>query len=77
MPQKRWQRAIHLLKILEPVDSFDDLSSKGFPRSLRMHKLKWNRKNEYAIDIHETDRWRIVFKFDENAFVEVKVENYH
>ena len=42
-----------------------------------MHKLKGSRKSEYAIDIHKTDGWRIAFKFEENEFVEVKVENYH
>lgn len=77
LPQKHWQRAIDLLDIMEAVDSLDNLNSKGFPPSLRMHKLKGSRKNEYAIDIHKTDGWRITFKFEENEFAEVKVENYH
>ena len=77
LPQKHWQRAIDLLDIMEAVDFLDDLSSKGFPPSLRMHKLKGSRKSEYTIDIHKTDGWRITFKFEENEFVEVKVEDYH
>ena len=37
---KHWQRATDLLDVMEAVDSLDDLSSKGFPPSLRLHKLK-------------------------------------
>lgn len=77
LPHKLWQRAIDLLDIMEAVDTIEDLSSKGFPPSLRMHKLKGIRKSEYAIDIHKTDGWRITFRFEENEFVEVKVEDYH
>ena len=77
LPQKHWQRAIDLLDIMEAVDSLEDLNWKGFPPSLRMHRLKGHRKGDYAIDIHKTDGWRMTFKFEENEFVEVKVENYH
>ncbi len=62
---------------MEAVDSLDQLKAKGFPPGLRLHKLKGSRKREYAIDIHKTDGWRATFKFVENEFIEVKVENYH
>lgn len=77
VPQVHWQRAIDLLDIMEAVDSLDDLKAKGFPPSLRLHRLKGRRKDEFAIDIHKTDGWRITFKFKENEFIEVKVEDYH
>jgi proteic killer suppression protein len=77
LPQKHWQRAVDLLDIMEAVDSLDDLNTKGFPPSLRMHKLKGDRSGEYAIDIHKIDGWRITFKFVESEFIEVKIENYH
>ncbi len=77
LPQKHWQRAVDLLDIMEAVDSLNDLKTKGFPPNLRMHKLKGGRRNEYTIDIHKTDGWRITFEFIENEFVHVKVEDYH
>lgn len=77
LPPKHWQRATDLLDIMEAVDSLDDLSSKGFPPSLRLHKLKGNRKGEYSVDIHKTDGWRITFTFEANEFTDVKIEDYH
>ncbi|MBP9707992.1 MAG: type II toxin-antitoxin system RelE/ParE family toxin [Oligoflexales bacterium] len=77
LPQKHWQRACDLLDIMEAVEFLDDLKVKGFPPNLRLHKLKGSRKDEYAIDIHKIEGWRITFKFQANEFVEVKIENYH
>ena len=77
VPQKHWQRAVDLLDVMEAVDSLGDLKAKGFPPGLRLHKLKGSRKEEYAIDIHKTDGWRITFEFESNEFLGVKVENYH
>lgn len=77
LPQKLWLRAVDLLDIMEAVDALEDLKVRGFPPSLRLHKLKGARKDEYAVDIHKTEGWRITFKFEANEFVEVKVENYH
>ena len=77
LPKKHWQRAVDLLDIMEAVDSLNDLKTKGFPPSLRLHKLKGNRKDEYSIDIHKIEGLRITFKFEANEFIEVKVENYH
>jgi plasmid maintenance system killer protein len=77
LPEKHWQRAVDLLDIMEAVDSLEDLKAQGFPPSLRLHKLKGNRKDGYAIDIHKIDGWRMTFKFLENEFIEVSVENYH
>ena len=77
LPQKHWQRAIFLLDIMEAVDSIDDLKCKGFPPSLRLHKLKGTGKDPYAIDIHKTEGWRITFSFLSHEFAEVKVKDDH
>lgn len=77
LPRQYWKRAIHLLDIMEAVESFDDLKKKGFPPSIRLHPLTQDRKGDWAIDIHKTSGWRITFKFADNEFVNVKIENYH
>lgn len=70
-------RTVFLLDIMEAVDSLEILKSKGFPPSLRLHKLKGSLKNEFTIDINKLEGWRITFKFDSSEFVDVKVESYH
>lgn len=77
LPIEYWKRAIHLLDVMEAVESLEDLKSKGFPPSLRLHRLTGNRKGEWAIDIHKTSGWRITFQFVDNEFVDVKIEDYH
>ena len=72
-----WKRAIFLLDILEAVSSLDDLVVKGFPPSLRLHKLKGDMKEKWAIDINKRDGWRITFSFEGSDFIEVKIEDYH
>ncbi len=77
VPRKLWQRSVFLLDVLEAVDSLDELKSKGFPPSIRLHKLKGSRSKEWAIDIHKIEGWRITFRFEDSEFIEVKVEDYH
>lgn len=77
LPVEFWQRAIYLLDIMDAVTSLDELQRTGFPPSLRLHKLKGDRKNEFAIDINKLNGWRITFLFKENDFYDVKIENYH
>ena len=77
LPRQFWKRAIHLLEVMEAVESLEDLKSKGFPPSVRPHPLSRERKGEYAIDIHKTSGWRITFRFVDNEFGDVKIENYH
>lgn len=77
LPSQYWQRAIYLMDIMDSVDSLRELDSNGFPTALRLHKLKGNRKNEFAIDIHKLSGWRITFKFIDNDFYELKIEDYH
>jgi toxin HigB-1 len=77
LPKQFWQRAIHLLEVMEAVEGFDELKKNGFPPSVRLHPLKGNRKGEWAIDIHKTSGWRITFRFEQNEFLSVKIEDYH
>ena len=77
LPRPYWRRAVHLLEVMDVVDSLDELKKQGFPPSVRLHPLKGARKSEWAIDIHKTSGWRITFKFEENEFIEVKIEDYH
>ena len=65
------------LDVMEAVDSFEDLKKKGFPPSVRLHPLAKDRKGDWAIDIHKTSGWRITFKFVDNEFLNVKIEDYH
>lgn len=77
LPKEYWQRAIYLLDIMDAVDSLEDLKFKGFPPSVRLHKLHGARKDEFAIDINKLSGWRITFKFVSNDFYDVKIEDYH
>ncbi len=77
LPGELWKRATYLLDVMDAVNSLDELQRKGFPPSLRLHKLKGNRKNEFAIDINKLSGWRITFLFKDNDFYDVKIENYH
>ena len=77
LPNDISKRAIYLLDIMDAISSLDELKVKGFPPSLRLHKLKGSRKDEFAIDINKLNGWRITFKFRNNDFYDVKVEDYH
>lgn len=77
LPRKHWQRAIDLLDIMEAVDSLSELTSEGFPPSLRLHKLQGRKECVFAIDIHKKDGWRITFDFESKQFTNVKIEDYH
>lgn len=77
LPSKFWTRAINLLDIMDSTDNLKDLQSKDFPPSLRLHKLKGKRSEEYAIDINKISGWRITFKFKNQDFYDVKIEDYY
>ena len=65
------------MDIMDNVDSLSDLKIKSFPPDIRLHALKGDKKGRWAIDISKVDGWRITFKFSDNKFVLVMVENYH
>lgn len=77
LPRQYWLRAIHLLEVMDAVESFEELKRQGFPPSVRLHPLADKRKGEWAINIHKTSGWRITFRFEQSEFTDVKVEDYH
>jgi len=76
LPLPLLKRAIHLLDIMENVESLGDLKIKSFPPGIRLHTLKGEMKGRYAIDINKVAGWRITFAFSDNKFVRVAIENY-
>jgi len=64
--------AIDLLLALNAANSLQDLSPL---RSMGLHKLKGDRKGQWAMTVNA--RWRICFKFDKGDAYEVEVVDYH
>jgi proteic killer suppression protein len=59
------------LSALDTASSVDDMDLPGF----RLHPLKGDRKDLWAIDVSKN--WRVIFKFEDgNAYV-VDYEDYH
>jgi proteic killer suppression protein len=44
-------------------------------RSVGLHKLKGDRKGDWAIKVNGP--WRIVFRFEEGNAYEVEIVDYH
>lgn len=77
LPVALHERAKALLTIMYSVSDLKELSARGEPPALRLHKLKGDRKGDMAIDIDKTSGWRITFRFENGKFLNVKIENYH
>jgi len=75
LPKELWIRAKALMTIVHSTSTLDDLKIKGEPPTIRLHKLKGNRKEYWSITIRLP--WCITFKFKNGEFSEVKIENYH
>ncbi len=67
-----FDKAIDLLLALNVAKSLNDLSPL---KSVGLHKLKGDRKHQWAMTVN--GRWRICFEFrDGNAF-NVEIVDYH
>lgn len=75
LPQDMWIRAKALLTIMHSTNTLDDLKIKGQPPSIRLHKLKGDRKDQWSVTIKLP--WCITFQFKNGDFYDVKIENYH
>jgi len=75
LPKELWLRAKVIMTIMHATSSLEDLRLKGEPPTMRLHKLKGNRKNYWSVTIKLP--WSIIFKFKNGEFSEVKIENYH
>ena len=75
LPRELWIRAKALLTIMHSTTRLDDLRIKGEPPSIRLHKLRGDRKDNWSVTIKLP--WCITFKFNNGEFSEVMIENYH
>jgi toxin HigB-1 len=64
--------AIELLASLNVAKSLNDLSPM---KSVGLHKLKGDRKNQWAMTVNA--RWRICFVFRDGDAFDVEIVDYH
>ncbi len=64
-------RGVSFEDLLNTSTSIEDMDLPGF----RLHQLKGNRKELWAIDVSKN--WRIVFRFEEGNVYVVDYEDYH
>jgi len=67
-----FEAAIDLLLALNAVKSLQDLSPL---KSVGLHKLKGERKNQWAMTVNA--RWRICFEFRKDDAFNVEIVDYH
>ena len=67
-----FETAIDLLLALNVAKTVNDLSPL---KSVGLHKLKGDRKNQWAMTVNE--RWRICFEFRKGDAFEVEIVDYH
>jgi toxin HigB-1 len=68
-------RALALLRIMHAVNSLAEIKHLGEPPSVRLHKLKGDRRDQWSLTIELP--WTITFRIDEGKFINVSIENYH
>lgn len=66
------ENAIELLAVLNVAKSLKDLSPL---KSVGLHKLKGDRKNQWAMTVNA--RWRICFIFKAGDAHDVEIVDYH
>ena len=67
-----YDAAIELLLALNIAKSLNDLSPL---KSVGLHKLKGDRKNQWAMTVNA--RWRICFEFSKGDAFNVEIVDYH
>ncbi len=67
-----FENAADLLLALNAAKSLGDLSPL---KSVGLHKLKGDRKGQWAMTVNE--RWRICFEFRKGDAYEVEIVDYH
>ena len=67
-----FEAAIDLLLALNVAKALSDLSPL---KSVGLHKLKGERKNQWAMTVNA--RWRICFEFRKGDAYEVEIVDYH
>jgi proteic killer suppression protein len=72
MPIEIQQAGRRKLRMLNNSQTVGDLT---IPPSNRLEKLSGNLKDFYSIRIN--DKWRIIFKWQNNNALEVEIVDYH
>jgi len=67
-----FEAAIDLLLVLNVAKALSDLSPL---KSVGLHKLKGERKNQWAMTVNA--RWRICFEFRKGDAYDVEIVDYH
>jgi proteic killer suppression protein len=67
-----FEAALDLLAALNVATSLQDLSPL---RSIGLHKLKGERRNQWAMTVNA--RWRICFAFRKGDAFDVEIVDYH
>ena len=67
-----FEHAIELLLALNVAKTLNDLSPL---KSVGLHKLKGDRKGQWAMTVNE--RWRICFEYRKGDAYEVEIVDYH
>lgn len=71
IPNSQLPKVRRILTFLDAASCPEDMNIPGF----HFHKLKGNRKENYAVSV--TANWRILFKFDEQHVFDVDYVDYH
>lgn len=67
-----FEAAVDLLLVLNVAKTLQDLSPL---KSVGLHKLKGERKGQWAMTVNQ--RWRICFEFRKGDAYEVEIVDYH
>jgi toxin HigB-1 len=67
-----FEAAVDLLLVLNVAKSLADLSPL---KSVGLHKLKGDRKSQWAMTVNQ--RWRICFEFRKGDAFDVEIVDYH
>jgi toxin HigB-1 len=67
-----FEAAIDLMLALNVATALQDLSPL---RSVGLHKLKGDRRNQWAMTVNA--RWRICFEFHQGDAYDVEIVDYH
>ena len=61
--------------VLFALQAAPDMLSLEGPPGWRIHQLKGDRAGEWSISV--SGNWRLTFKIDEGAIVDLDLEDYH
>lgn len=67
-----FEQAIDLLLALDIANTLSDISPL---KSIGLHKLKGDRRGQWAMTIN--DRWRICFEFRRGDAYDIEIVDYH